>query len=121
VEHRPPPRRRAAAGLAGLLTLLLLVGCSRETEAYPHTGESGGWTDGSVVRTVLLYLLLPVAICAVISLLAWLPYARRRNRYRPQEGWDAAPVWFAGPADPVAAVEQASTADAVRGGAGGNW
>lgn len=126
MEHRPPPRRRATARRAALaaltgLAVLLLAGCAEESSAYPHAGESGGWTDGSVVRTVLLYVVAPVAICLVISLLAWLPYAARRNRYRPQEGWDAAPVWFAGPSDPVAAVEQASTADAVRGGAGGNW
>ena len=120
MDHRPAvPRRLTALGAAALT--LALTACSNDSQAYPHTGEHEGWTEGSVARTVLLYALVPVALCAVISLLAWLPGARRRFRYRPQEGWNAAPVWFAGPPDPAAAVEQAQTGDVVRGGAGGSW
>ena len=100
---------------------LLLSGCSVEQEKYPHSGQGGGWTEGSVVRTVLLYLGVPVAIAVVLSVLALLPSARRRHRYRPQEGWSAAPVWFAGPPDPARAVEQAHAGDVTRGGAGGSW
>ncbi len=118
MDHRLRPLR--AALVAGALALAL-AGCGSDLEKYPHTGEHSGWTEGSPARTVLLYLVVPVAIAAVISLLAWLPGAVRRHRDRPQEGWDAEPVWFAGPADPVAAVEQASTGDVVRGGAGGSW
>ncbi|HWH29066.1 MAG TPA: hypothetical protein VNU26_08905 [Mycobacteriales bacterium] len=121
MDHLPPLHRGRAA-LAAVASVLLLASCSLDDrEAYPHVGESGGWTAGSVVRTVLLYVLVPVGLCALISLLAWLPGAARRFRYRPQEGWTAEPVWFAGPSDPVQAVEQAQTGDVVRGGAGGSW
>jgi heme/copper-type cytochrome/quinol oxidase subunit 2 len=121
VDHRPLPRRRRAA-LAAVPTVLLLAGCGVEDrEAYPHIGEPAGWTQGSVARTVLLYLVVPIAFTALVYLLVYIPAARHRNRYRPNEGWSAEPVWFAGPADPVAAVEQAPTGDVVKGGAGGSW
>jgi hypothetical protein len=121
VDHRPAPRRRLVAPAAAAL-VLLLAGCSNDTEAFPHPGQySGGYTDGSVVRTVLLYVGLPLLLSLVIYALAWLPGAARAYRYRPGSGWDAPPVWFAGPADPVTAVEQASVGDVVRGGAGGSW
>ena len=121
MDHRPPPRRRLAASAAGVLTLLL-AGCSSDTEAYPHPGQyEGGWTQGSVARTVLLYVGVPLLLGLAIYALAWLPGAARAYRYRPGNGWDAPPVWFAGPSDPAGAVEQARTGDVVRGGAGGEW
>ncbi|HWG93440.1 MAG TPA: hypothetical protein VNU66_04340 [Mycobacteriales bacterium] len=107
--------------LVGAGLVVLLAGCSTEQGAYPHPGQSGGWTEGSVARTVLLYVLLPLALLVAVSVLAAVPQLRRRSRYRPQEGWSAAPVWFAGPADPATAVEQAEAGDVVRGGAGGSW
>jgi len=51
----------------------------------------------------------------------WLPGALRSHRYRPAKGWDASPVWFAGPPEPVAAVQAAEPGDVVRGGASGSW
>lgn len=120
MDHRLHRSARVVrAGLAAVL-LVALTACS-DREAYPHAGQSGGWAEGSAVRTVLLFLLAPLALWAIISLLAWLPGAARRYRYRPQEGWNAEPVWFAGPPEPVRAVEQAATGDVVRGGAGGSW
>lgn len=101
--------------------VLVVAGCAQDRSAYPHAGQSGGWTDGSVARTVLLYLVLPVAIAVGLGALTVLPGARRRYRYRPQEGWSAEPVWFAGPPDPVRAVAEAQPDDLVRGGAGGAW
>jgi hypothetical protein len=120
VEHRlSRGRRRAAPALVALS--FLLAGCAGNPDEYPVPRESGGWTDGSVVRTVLLWVVLPLVLSGVIYALAWLPGSVKSNRYRPQLGWGAPPVWFAGPSDPVAAVEQAQPADVVRGGAGGDW
>lgn len=118
MSHRLRTLRAATVVVA---LALLLSGCAVDRENYPHAGESGGWTQGSVVRTVLLYLGVPVAVAVVLSVLSLLPSARRRHRYRPQEGWSAEPVWFAGPPDPARAVEQAHAGDVTRGGAGGSW
>ncbi len=121
MDHRPPARRSVTRVLSAAALLVLLTGCVENRERYPHVGQGGGWTQGSVVRTVLLYLVLPVVLAIVISAPTLIAAARKRHRYRPNEGWNAEPVWFAGPADPVTAVQQAQTGDVVRGGAGGSW
>lgn len=113
--HRPA---RALAAVAG--TLLLAACASAESTIYPHGEQSDTWTDGSVVRTVLVFIVAPLAITALVAALVLLP-GLRGARYRPQFGWSAPPVWFAGPEDPVAAVESAQTGDVRRGGAGGSW
>jgi hypothetical protein len=115
-------RRRGRSRLLLLsAAVVLLAACSNDSSAYPHAGTTGGWVGSSFVRGVLLYVLVPVAIGLVVAALVAIPSARNRRRYRPSEGWDADPVWFAGPADPVGAVAQASVGDVVRGGAGGSW
>lgn len=118
MAHRLSPQRLTL--VLGALALVV-SGCANDVEEYPHAGEHDGWTQGSAVRTVLLYVVVPVALSAVIALAAWLPGAVRRHRYRPAEGWHADPVWFAGPPDPATAVEHAQAGDVVRGGAGGSW
>ena len=87
-----------------------------------------GYQDGvapvdgiSLVEALGLYVLAPLAILLLIFALVWLPGVVRSSRYRPGRGWSAAPLWFGGPPDPVAAVESAETGDVVRGGASGDW
>ena len=123
MDHRPLGRATRATGraLGAATCLLLLAACANDTDAYPHGEEAESLTNGSVVRTVLLYVVVPLLVLLSVAALAWLPAMMRNKRYRPREGWDAEPVWFAGPADPVAAVESAETGDVVRGGAGGSW
>lgn len=76
----------------------------------------------SIGTALLLFGVLPIVLLVVLSAVVWLPGAvRSGGRYRPQRGWDAAPVWFGGPADPVAAVETATVSGAPRGGASGDW
>jgi len=102
---------------------LLLAACANDPAAYPHGEQArvvAGGDDGNGVSTLAVYGIALVC-AAVIALLAWLPGMVRGARYRPASGWTAAPVWFAGPSDPVAAVEQASTGDVTRGGTGGDW
>lgn len=113
--------RRLGAAVSAALCVLLLAACANDADAYPHGEEAQSWTNGSIVRTVLLYVVVPALVLLSIAALAWLPGMVRSKRYRPREGWDADPVWFAGPADPVGAVETAETGDVVRGGAGGSW
>jgi hypothetical protein len=57
----------------------------------------------------------------VIAAAVLLPGLVRGTRYRPAVGWDAAPVWFAGPLDPVTAVANAQPGDMMRGGGSGSW
>lgn len=86
----------------------------------PQEGADQG-SGMSTGAALLLFVVLPVAILLLLSAVVWLPGAVRSGRYRPQRGWTAAPVWFAGPADPVAAVETAHVGTTARGGASGDW
>lgn len=91
-------------------------------------GKQLGYEDGvapvegiSLLEGLGLYVLAPLAILLTIFALVWLPGVVRSSRYRPGRGWTATPLWFGGPPDPVAAVEQAEVGDVVRGGASGEW
>lgn len=116
-------RTRRAQVAAVALSVLLLAACSNDPSVYPHGDQRfQNPDDGSVLRTVAIYVLLPALILGVIAAAAWLPGVVRSKRYRPQQGWDAAPVWFAGPSgDAVEAVEQARPGGVTRGGNGGDW
>lgn len=117
----PTRGRVVTTSLAALTTVLLTAG---PAFADNPIGDAEGEDPGSslgLVKTLLLYVGIPVASALVIFLVVWLPGAVSANRYRPAKGWHAAPVWFAGPADPVAAVQGAELGDVVRGGARGDW
>jgi hypothetical protein len=86
----------------------------------PSEGEDPG-KGLSIAATIGLFVLLPLALLTAIAAAAWLPGQLRGARYRPTKGWDAAPVWFAGPLDPATAVAQARPADIGRGGGSGSW
>lgn len=112
-------RVRAAVGSAAVS--LALAGCASVPPTYPlgrPDNSSGGVTPLFVVLT---YVVVPAAIVFGIAALVLLPGLIRTSRYRPQEGWSAEPVWFAGPPDPVAAVESAPARVLGAGGASGDW
>ena len=123
---RPSPARTllrgAGAAPAALVGVLLTAGpaLADHNPIAPQEGadEHAGIPIG---LTLLLYGLLPLVMLVVVGALAYLPGGGRSARYRPTRGWSAAPVWFAGPADPVAAVETAQPRPAERGGASGDW
>lgn len=113
--------RVAAACLTGALTTIL-------TTAPALAGDPVGGSEGAdpgkslgPAGTILLFVVTPIGAFLLISALVLLPGALRANRYRPAEGWDASPVWFAGPVDPDAAVAAAEPGDMARGGAHGSW
>ena len=115
-------RSRSACLTGAVLTVLLTAGPALAD--YDPMGRTEGGEPGeglSALETLALYVLVPGAIIAVIALLAWLPGVARGARYRPAEGWDAAPVWFAGPPNAVDAVASAQAGDVTRGGASGSW
>lgn len=105
------------------LTAMLLTAGPALADRNP-IGPSEGADPGSglsAAATIGLYVLLPLAILAGVSALVWLPGVLRGARYRPAMGWSAAPVWFAGPPDPVQAVGATSSVEDGRGGGSGSW
>lgn len=119
-RSRSVARFAAPAAAAGLTVLLTAGPALASNPIGPEDGAHPG-KGISPAQTLGLYVLIPGAIFAVIALLAWLSMSHRGERYRPAKGWDAAPVWFAGPADPAAAVAGAQLGDIVRGGGSGSW
>jgi hypothetical protein len=114
------------AGLVLAATAVALTACGGDDPAATnHLGfENGVAPEGqglTTLQAVLLYGLAPLALLLLIAAVVWLPGMVRSSRYRPTRGWNAAPLWFGGPADPAAAVESAQTGDLVRGGASGSW
>ena len=117
---------RLRGGLVLAATALALTACGGDDAAKTnHLGFENGAApaeDGlTTLQALGLFSLVPLAILLGVAALVWLPGMVRGNRYRPNKGWDAAPLWFGGPADPAAAVEGAQTGDVVRGGASGSW
>ncbi len=84
--------------------------------------DSGEVTDTGLTVTHgwLLYVGIPVALFAVIALLAALPRLIHRPRYRPGRPWPHDPLWFAGPEEPDAALAGARPLPGT-GGASGDW
>lgn len=113
--------RAATAGLTGLVTVVLTsLPAYADDIVGPHEGADPGKELGTA-ETLLLNFGIPLLLCLIIAAIVWLPGAMRANRYRPNKPWNASPVWFAGPAEPVAAVQSADTGDVTRGGASGSW
>lgn len=114
--------RSAAVALSAVATVLLTAGpaLADRNPLGPSEGAEPG--EGlSAAATIGLFVLVPLAMMGFIAALVLLPGLVRGTRYRPQMGWDAAPVWFAGPLDPAAAVADAQPGDVVRGGGSGSW
>jgi hypothetical protein len=116
---------RLRAVLTAALTAALVAGCGGDD---PARTNSLGYPDGvapvepvSFLEGLLIYVVVPAVILLLVAGLAWLPGVVRSSRYRPGRGWTAPPLWFSGPPDPAAAVQQAQTGDLVRGGASGDW
>jgi hypothetical protein len=115
-------RSRGACLTGALLTVLLTAGPALAD--YDPLGRSEGGEPGdglSPLETIALFVLIPGAIIVFISALVVLPGTFRGSRYRPTRGWNAPPVWFAGPADPASAVASAQPAEVTKGGASGSW
>lgn len=114
---------RAGVAVAAAAWTVLLSAGPALADHNPLAPQEGADSHAgiSVAEGIALYVLVPAAIMLLIYTLVMLPGMVRGNRYRPNRGWSAAPVWFAGPEDPVAAVESAHPGGAGRGGASGSW
>ncbi|ACU35095.1 hypothetical protein KCV87_14865 [Actinosynnema pretiosum subsp. pretiosum] len=77
----------------------------------------------TIVETVLVFALIPLAIFGVIALLTLRRKTTRVQRYRPGQEWTHPPVWWS-----ANAGQRATSAGTVpaaggtaRGGARGSW
>ncbi len=121
MNRRSRTAQAMGVAVASMYVLVLLAGPALANHRIgPSEGEEGG-PGLAAAETLALFVLLPALFLLVVGGLAWLPNVRNGTRYRPNRGWDAAPVWFGGPADPAHAVATAQVADAQRGGAHGSW
>ena len=111
--------RRAARTAAGLLTTASVLVLTAAPALALDDGEEPA--DPLPLGTSLLLLLVVPLLIMVLTALPIFAAARRKSRYRPAEGWNHQPMWFAGPADPEAAVSAASPDQPGRGGASATW
>jgi hypothetical protein len=111
------PVARTATGLLTFATYLLLTGCVAQgvLEDGEEPGEEIGVLEGWLVFGGIPLLILVLTAIPIFA------SARKKSRYRPSQGWDHQPLWFAGPADPEAAVSSAPTEQPGRGGASASW
>jgi hypothetical protein len=109
-----------------LVPLSVLLAAPVNAATHPDDGADPG-SGLTGLQTVLIFVVTPLAIVAVISLLASVPSMARGPRYRPGLGWWAAPVWFNGPDDPDSALRaiEAQPAEQLAplsaGGASARW
>lgn len=87
----------------------------------------GSLSRVTVVQTILIFAVIPLALYGVIALLTLRDTFARGPRYRPGQQWDYAPVWWT--AHPDGAGEHAAAVPAgggkgkrtAKGGARGSW
>jgi hypothetical protein len=48
----------------------------------------------TVVETILVYVVAPLAVIALLALLTLVPGRHKRPRYKPGQPWEHAPVWY---------------------------
>jgi hypothetical protein len=48
----------------------------------------------TVVETILVYVVAPLAVIAVLALLTLVPGRHKRPRYKPGQAWEHEPVWY---------------------------
>lgn len=91
------------------------------------TREAVGYgTAVTVLQTIGVYVLIPIALYGVIALFTLWPRIARGPRYRPGQDWSFEPVWWSGNPDGVgtgtiAPPAVGGAASTARGGARGNW
>ncbi len=113
--------RPLRTGAACALLALALAGCRGEPPILAEVHGADQSAEISTFTAFVLYGAVPLLLLVLVGALAYLPGVVRSNRYRPARGWNAPPVWFSGPTDPAAAVQEADTGELVRGGASGSW
>ena len=58
------------------------------------TAGAGRLRGVTVVETLLVYAVAPLAVIAVLALLTLVPGRRKKVRYKPGQAWEHEPVWY---------------------------
>jgi hypothetical protein len=60
-----------------------------------RTAVAGGRLRGvTVVETILVYAVAPLAVVAVLALLTLVPGRPKKARYKPGQPWQHEPIWY---------------------------
>jgi hypothetical protein len=113
--------RRTASVIGGAFGVVLALGATAPVWARGIDDGEVRASPLALGQAALIYVGIPLAIIAVIWLLASIPYMVHAPRYRPGLSWWAKPVWFEGPVDGGAgdgAAEVDPLAPATRDGGG---
>ncbi len=116
-------RRRLARALAFTPAVVLAVAAGPAFASPPQSWGSSPHV--SVMHALLIYLIIPLSLIIVITLLVLVPSLVKGEKYQPGLAWHNEPEWFGGPRDGVAAAEQVDPkqleASGERGGASAHW
>lgn len=112
---KPPTVRRIAAAVTGALLPLLAAAPAFAASSAAQRDKLG------IGAVILIFVVVPVGVFTIITLLVVAPSLLRRPRYRPGRPWNHDPVWFAGPDDPESALRAARPGATARGGASADW
>jgi hypothetical protein len=106
------------------------------TTGVAYADAPATWEDSPNVtffHELLIYLVVPLALFVIISLLAYLPSMRSHgSSYQPGQTWRSEAEWFGGPRAGVQTLDAGAPAqpagqgatvgrDPERGGASGHW
>jgi hypothetical protein len=58
------------------------------------TAGAGRLRGVTVVETLLVYAVAPLAVIVVLALLTLVPGRRKKLRYKPGQPWEHEPVWY---------------------------
>ena len=117
VQTRRTVRRLLTVGATAFTSVVVAAGPAL---ARQDDGERLGKPLGTG-ETIAIYVLIPLGAFLVIAFFSSLPSMLKRPRYRPGRPWKHAPLWFAGPDDPDAALQKARPGASARGGASAEW
>ena len=116
VHSRRTVRRLLTVGAAAVISVVAAAGPALASDDGERLGKPLG-----TGLTIAIYVLIPLGVFLVIAFFSALPSMLKRPRYRPGRPWKHAPLWFAGPDDPDAALQKARPGASARGGASAEW
>jgi hypothetical protein len=106
--------------LTAVAALVMLLNSSPAHALIRDDGDDPGQGLTTLAWTGI-FIGLPVLLFVVIALLVYAPSMARGPRYRPDLGWEHAPVWFDGPSDDSGQRAAPGAATVTGGGASARW